>query len=309
MAMTKEQLVELIATAKGRFSEDMKARVDNVDAIVTDDTCANGVYNPFMLGGIGAGRKWVGPRVYARLKSYGVRFVCEKFEKTVEISSDELTDNPAVDGAKIGAKLAESAKLTELKNTLAVLKDNAFGFDADRLFGEHQYFEQNADGTVALDANGDPIVVGSYNNDMGGNGDVWFGCSKNSIIRVTQVGEDYGVVMKGGSAESSEYTFDTDNLAWGWKARKIFKPGLPFYSIRSRHPVTAESWQAMKDRAATFTNDAGELVDNRITHIVVKRGTAAAAAAKKLFTQAFLAAGESNIYATEGVTILEVDHL
>ena len=309
MAMTKEKLIDLIATAKGRFSEDMKARTGNVDAIVTDDTCANGVYNPFMLGGIGAGRKWVGPRVYARLKSYGVRFVCEKFEKTVEISSDELTDNPAVDGAKIGQKLAESAMLTELKETLGVLKNNAVGFDADPLFGEHAYYDQNTDGSIKLDADGNPVVTATFSNDMGGTGDSWYGACKNPIIRVTQVGEDYVVVMKGGSAESSEYTFDTDNLAWGWKARKIFKPGLPFYTIRSKQPLSAESWQAMKDRSATFVNDAGELVDNRITHIVVKRGTAAAANAKKLFTQQLLANGESNIYATEGVTILEVDHI
>lgn len=308
MAMTKEKLAELITTATGRFVDDMKARVTPVDAIVTDDTCSNGGYSPYFLGGIGAGRKWIGSRVYTKLRSFGVKFTAEKFEKTVEIPSDELTDNPAVDGAKIGARLAESAALTEVKQTLSVLKDNAVGFDLDPLFGEHEYVDQNADGTVKLE-NGQPVVLGSYNNDIDGNGPAWYLASKKSIVRVTQVGEDYNVVMKGGSAETSEYTFDTDNLAWGWKARKIFRGGMPYYTIRSKQPLTAESYQAAKDLGATFTNDAGELVDNRFTHIVVKRGTAAAAAAKKLFTQAFLANGESNIYATEGITVLEVDHI
>lgn len=309
MAMTKEKLAELITTATGRFVDDMKARVSPVDAIVTDDTCSNGGYSPYFLGGIGAGRKWIGSRVYTKLRSFGVKFTAEKFEKTVEIPSDELTDNPAVDGAKIGARLAESAALTEVKQTLAVLKDNAVGFDLDPLFGTHEYVDQNADGSVKLGDDGQPVVLGSYTNDIEGSGPAWFLASKKSIVRVTQVGEDYNVVMKGGSAETSEYTFDTDNLAWGWKARKIFRGGMPYYTIRSKQPLTAESYQAAKDQMATFTNDAGELVDNTPTHIVVKRGTAAAAAARKLFTQAFLANGESNIYATEGITVLEVDHI
>lgn len=309
MAMTKEKLVELMTTASARFVDSMKARTSVIDAIVTDDTCTNGGYSPFLLGGIGAGRKWIGGRVYTKLRTMGVRFKCEKFEKTVEVPSDELTDNPAVDGAKIGARLAESAMLTEAKETLRVLKDNVDGFDLDPLFGLHEYVEQNADGSVKRDADGNPVVVGSYNNDISGDGPAWYGCSKNSIIRVTQVDEDYKVSVKGGGAETSEHTFDTDAIVWGWKARKIFRPGLPYYSVRSREPLNADSWEKMKNLAATFTNDAGEFVDNRITHIVVKRGSAAHAAAKKLFTQQFLANGESNIYANENITILDVDYL
>jgi phage major head subunit gpT-like protein len=308
MAMTKEKLAELITTATGRFIDDMKARTSIVSAIVTDDTCTNGGYSPYFLGGIGSGRRWIGNRVYTKLKSYGVKFTCEKFEKTVEIPSDELTDNPAVDGAKIGARLAESAVLTEEKETLAVLKNNVAGFDLDPLFGTHEYVDQNADGSVMLAA-GQPVVLGAYVNDIEGAGEAWFLASKKSIVRVTQAGEDYNVVMKGGSAESSEYTFDTDNLAWGWKARKIFRGGMPYYTIRSKASLTGESFQAAQDLGATFTNDAGELVDNRFTHIIVKRGTAPAAAARKLFTQAFLANGESNIYATVGIIVLEVDHI
>ncbi|GJI97031.1 hypothetical protein RugamoR57_37490 [Duganella caerulea] len=309
MAMTKEKLLDLMTTASSRFIDDMKARTSPVDAIVTDDTCSNGGYSPYFLGGIGAGRRWVGNRVYIRLKSYGVKFTCEKFEKTVEIPSDELTDNPAVDGGKIGARLAESAALTQEIETLAVFKNNAVGFDLDPLFGTHEYVDQNPDGSIKVDGSGDPVILGSYTNDIAGPGAPWYLASKKSIIRVTQTGEDYNVTMKGGSADSSEYTFDTDNLAWGWKARKIFRGGMAYYSLRSKAVLTAESYQAAKDTMATFTNDAGELVDNRATHIVVKRGTAAAIAARKLFTQQFLANGESNIYATEGITILEVDRI
>lgn len=309
MAMTKDKLNELITTSSAKFIDIMKARTSPVSAIVTDDTCSNGGYSPYFLGGIGAGRRWVGNRVYTRLKSYGVKFTCEKFEKTVEISSDEFTDNPAVDGARIGAKLAESATLTEEIETLGVFKNNVVGFDLDPLFGVHEYVDQNADGSVKLDEDGEPVVIGSYTNDIAGAGAAWYLASKNSILRITQTGEDYVVTMKGGTPETSEYTFDTDNLAWGWKARKIFRGGMPFYSLRSKAVLTAESYQTAKDLMATFTNDAGELVDNRPTHIVVKRGTPAAIAARKLFTQQFLANGESNIYATEGITILEVDRI
>lgn len=309
MALTKDQLVELMTTSSARFVDDMKARTSAVTAIVTDDSCGNGGFSPFLLGGIGPGRKWVGNRVYTRLKSYGVKFVCEKFEKTVEIPSDELTDNPAVDGAKIGSRLAEAAALTEEIETLGVFKNNVVGFDLDPLFGTHEYVDQNADGTVKLDGDGDPVVLGSYTNDIGGAGATWYLASKKSILRVTQTGEDYSIVMKGGSETTSDHTFDTDNLVWGWKARKIFRGGLPYYSLRSKAVLTADSYQAAKDLMATFTNDAGELVDNRPTHIVVKRGTAPAIAARKLFTQQFLANGESNIYATEGITILEVDRI
>lgn len=313
--LTKEKLLEVMTTATAKFADAMAARTDKAyEAIVTDDTCGSAGYSPFMLGGIGAGRKWVGSRVYTRLRSMGVRWDCEKYEKTVEVEATELADNPAVSGAKIGAKLAESAALTDAKEVLGVLKNNGLCFDATSLFGDHEYVDQNNDGTVKVhpvghESAGEPVVLGTYNNDMGGSGAAWYLCNKNSVVRVTRTGEDFTVGMKGGTPESSEHTFDNDTIVWGWRARKIYRAGLPYNTIRSKQDLTATNYQAAKDRGATFINDAGELVDNRFTHIVVKRGTAPAIAAKKLFTQQFLANGESNIYATEGITVLEVDHI
>lgn len=309
--LTKEQLQELMTTATARFVDDLAARTSPVDAIVTDDSCGNGGYSPFFLGDLGAGRKWIGNRVYTRLKSYGVKFTCEKFEKTVEVPSDELTDNPAISGQKVGSRLASSAIKTETNETLAVFKDNAVGFDLDPLFGDHEYVDQNEDDSVKVypaghAQEGQPVVLFTYNNDIAGTGAAWYLASKPSIIRVTQEGANYSIVMKGGSPESSEHTFDTDNLVWGWKARKIFRGGMPYYSLRSKQALTADSFQEALDRMATFMNDAGDLVDNKPTHLVVKRGTAPAAAARKLFGQQILANGESNIY-FNAITVLEVD--
>lgn len=305
--LTKERLLEVMTTVSARFADVLKARTQApIEAIVTEDTCGSNGYSPFLLGSLGAGRKWVGSRVYARLKSYAVRFQPEKFEKTVEVEADELADNPAFNGAKVADRLMESWSLTDAKELQGILKNNKAGFDGEPLFGEHEYVDQNADGTIKLDAQGAPVVLGTYVNDIAGDQAAWYLASKNSLVRVTR--EEPSIVMKGGSADSSEHTFDEDTLVWGWKARKIYAPGLAFYTVRSRKALTEATYQEAEDLMATFINDSGELVDNKATHIVVKRGTPAATAAKRIFGRQLVDGGENNIYFGR-VQIIEVDYI
>lgn len=302
MALTKEKLAEVMTTASAKFADAMNARTSKAfEAIVTDDSSSSAGYSPFLLGGIGAGRKWVGNRVYTKLRTYGVRFDFDKFEKTVEVESDELADNPAISGAKIGARLFESFELTDEKEALGVLKNNVAGFDLDPLFGVHEYVAE--DGVT---------VTGSYNNDIeadvGSESATWYLGSKYSVVRVKRVGEEPRVILKGGSPDTSEYTFDTDNLAWGWRTRMLYRPGMPYYTVRSNKALTEETLQEALDLMATFINDANEGVSNAPTHIIVKRGTAAAVAAKKILNRALINGGEDNIY--QGMLqILEVDHI
>lgn len=312
MALTKEKLLELQTAATARFNEAMKARQPaDYTAFVTEDTCGEAGYSPFLLGGIGKGRKWIGNRVYSRLKSYGVRFSLEKFEKTVAIEADEFADNPAVDGAKIADKLVEAYSLTDAYEVYGVLRENKTGFDMDPLFGTHEYVALGADGKPTL-TNGQPTVLGSYTNDVvpaQGQPAVapYYLLSKNSVLKVTRTGEAPSIVMKGGTADSSEHTFDYDELVWGWRTRVIYRPGLAFYSIRCTKPLTETVYQELKDRMRTFSNDAGIPVNNAPTVLVVRAGSQAAAAARKIFGQQFLANGESNIYATEKIQVIEAD--
>lgn len=314
MAMTKEKLLEVMTTTTARLNDALRARTSkDHEALVTDDTCSDRGYSPSMLGGVGRGRKWVGNRVYTRLRSMGVRFDVEKYEKTIEVELDDLNDDPTITGAKIAAKLMESIELTDEYETYSVLRENKLGFDMDPLFGTHEYVEiDRVTGKAKLDANGNPIVLGSYSNDVAPADpadavDPYFFGSKNSIVRVTRIGEDFKPSVKGGTPEQSEHTFDNDTVVFGWRARKLYMPGLPFYTIRCTKPFSAEVYQELKDLSRTFINDAGEVVSNKFTHLYVKAGSQAAAAARKLFGQQFLANGESNIYYTEKITVVEVD--
>lgn len=308
--LTKEKLLEVMTTATAKFNDALKARQDaNYEKFVDDDTCGSAGYSPYMLGGVGAGRKWIGSRVYTRLRSYGVRFNPEKWEKTIEADATELADNPAyASGNKLAEKLAESWFLTDAKAVQAVLKDNAIGFGGEALFGTHEYVDQNADGTVKLDGDGNPIVTASFSNDMGGSGQSWYLLNEKAVTRVTREGEEPKVVLKGGTPETSEHTFDNDTIVVGWRTRKIYAPGMAYNALRSKQAVTPENLQAAEDRFTTFVNDAGEYVSAAPKFIAVKKGTAAANAFKAILDRQLINGGESNQY-YKRFELLELDYL
>ncbi|MDP1964427.1 MAG: Mu-like prophage major head subunit gpT family protein, partial [Reyranella sp.] len=75
---------------------------------------------------------------------------------------------------------------------------------------------------------------------------------------------------------------------------------------RSTAALDATSYAAAKAAAAALTNDEGEPLGVKFTHIVV--GSSNVAAARTLFGKANLAGGESNIYFND-VAIIEAERL
>lgn len=282
MSLTKAKLLEVMTTASAKFVDSMQARTDNsYEAIVTRDSFGSAGYTPFLLGGFGSGRLWSGARLFKRLKSYGVKFMGMKFEDTYEIEADELADNPALSGAKIGKGLSSSAARHEQIEITKVLSENKAGFDGEPLFGVHEYLAD--DGTT---------VIGTYTNDIAGSAAPFYLANKQSLLIADRDGENYRMQTMGGG--DSEHTFVTDNIAFGWRARKIFAPCLAFNTIRSANPVTEENVLTAYQTQIGFRSDSGQPLDNAPTHIVVKRGTAQEAAAERLLTLRTLAAGGDN---------------
>jgi phage major head subunit gpT-like protein len=278
--LTKEAVIELQTTGSATFVERLKSIADrSFEAITTRDNFGSTGYTPFLLGGMSAGREWVGSRVLNAIRTYGVKFTGKKYENTVEVEVEEVADNPAASAARIARAMADTAGLHEAKQAWAVLSGNAVGFDSEPLFGEHTYTE--ADGTT---------VIATYNNSIDGTGDTWYLCNARTLIVATRTGEDYNFQVIGG--DNSEYQFLNDKVAMGWRARKIFAPGLWIDAVRSSKALTADNLQEAITLAHSFRNEKGEKLDNRPTHLVVPRSLEAAA--DKLIKAAFINGGDSN---------------
>jgi phage major head subunit gpT-like protein len=78
----------------------------------------------------------------------------------------------------------------------------------------------------------------------------------------------------------------------GWRARKIFAPGLWIDTVKSAKALTADNLQEAIALAHSFRNEQGEKVDNAPPHLVVPRSLEAAA--DKLIKAAFINGGDSN---------------
>ena len=264
MPLSREEIEKMDATYTSKFETVLSTQTNSsVMKIVLPDTFGAGGYVPYLMGAISAGREWVGSRLFKSLKTYGVRFTGKKYENTVEVQVDDINDDPALGASKIADAVAKTIPLHTEKQVIAVLASNAQGFDGAALFGDHTYSTEV----------GAPV----YNNDItaaaGSEGPTWYVCNEKSVVVATRTGEDYTPQMLAGTDKE----FTDDAVVFGWRARKIFAPGLWFDSVRSNKALTAENLEEALTRAAGFKNDIGEPVNNDMKFLVVPSSLESAA--------------------------------
>lgn len=280
MALTRETLDELAATYSSKFEDTMTARIDGAHkAIRVEDDFGSTGYAPFITGGVGVGREWIGARVFKKVQSYGVRFIGKLYENTVKVPVVDLEDDPALSAAKIATAQTRSAARHDEIHTFGVLKNNQVGFDNVPLFGEHSYLAD--DGTT---------VIATYNNDIAGTSSAWYLCNDRSIVVATRRGEDY----TGQALVGTDLQFNEDAVAMGWRARKIFAPGFWADSVRSKKALTPENLDEAIQLAHSFKSDDGQPIDNAPKFLVVPRSLESAA--RKLIKAELVNGGETNIY-------------
>lgn len=283
MALNHDAVNALRTTGTAKFVDAMKSRTTgDYEKFCQRDSFGSTGYSPFLLLGFGTGSKWLTTRAMKALRSLGIRFDGELHEDSYKVKNTELSDDPALKGAQIGSKMAQSAAVYEEIQAFGILKNNVTGFDGSAMFGDHIIVADDGTTTVA-----------EYNNDMGGSGPAWFVTDAEAALIAKRTDEDYSFAVIGGS-QDTELGFNEDATAFGWRMRGLFKPGFFTHAIRSKQPLTGDNLDAVLQRSASFRSDTGLPMSNKPTHLIVPR--ALEPAAIKLLNMLLVNGGESNPY-------------
>lgn len=307
MAFNPALNAELDARTTLVFAEKMLGEYpDILGEVIIEDELTNGTWTPVMLAPAGKARVFDGSKIINPITGGGVIVEGTRYEHTVGISKDAVSENSVYQrGTAAGTILAKSAQTHWSRTPVDVILSNPVNaLTGHRLFGNQAIYELQEDGKTKL-VNGQPVVLktacnvilkdGDDTTDLDNYtpGDESWGLFAPGVA-VRAAGEKYGTTYLG---SDSEHCFKTGQLVTGYEAKMYIGGGLWYSGVYSDKEFTAESLQEAMDRMASFTDAIGAPLEADPVIIFVKKGSRAAAAAKKLMKTETLNGGETNVYA------------
>lgn len=274
---------------------------------IVEDELTNGTWTPVMLMPAGKARVFDGTKVINPITGGGVIVEGTRYEHTVGISKDAVNENSVYRrGAVAGTLLAKAAQNHWSRTPVDVLLANPIlPQTGHRLCGNQAIYELLENGKTKL-VNGQPVVLQTACNVILKDGDdatdldnyvpgpeSWALLAlEGPIVRAS--GEKYKTTYLG---SDSEHCFKTGQLLAGSEAKMYVGGGLWYTIVYSDKPFNAESLQEAMDRMASFTDAIGVPLNAEPAGIFVKKGSTAAADARRLMKTDKLSGGETNVYA------------
>ncbi|CAL4866725.1 hypothetical protein MMA231_00969 [Asticcacaulis sp. MM231] len=237
-------------------------------------------------------RKWIGEKRVKSLEEKAYQLVNDDYEMTIGIHKNKIRDDnlglygPMFQGwGQEAGALKDRLIFDALKNGhLNTCYDGQFFFDTDHVINGVTFANTDADTTVQ------PWFLMDLSKPM------------KPILYQTRQEADFNMVTD----PTDSHVFKTGEYLAGAEARG--GAGYTYWQLayRSRKTLNAANYEIAKQAMASWTDDNGENLGIKPTHIVV--GTSNAAAAKNLFKKQNLAGGESNTYDGE-LQIIEAPRL
>lgn len=295
---------ELDSRATLTFEEAMLGEhKDVLGSVIVEDELTNGTWSPVLLSTAGKSRVFDGTKVINPITGGGVIVEGKRYEYTVGISKDAVNENTVYQRGKVaGTLLANEAKAHWNRTPVDVVLANPVNpMTGHRLFGNQAIYKVNENGTAVLE-NGQPVVLKTACNVIAGEDtdmdnyvpgkESWAIFARGIVVRAS--GEKYNTTYLG---SESEHAFKTGQLVAGWEAKMYIGGGLWYAGVFSDAVFDAESFQAAKDLMASFEDAIGAPFDSEAVIIFVRKGSKAAAAAKRLMKTVVLNGGETNVFA------------
>lgn len=237
-------------------------------------------------------REWIGEKRIKSLEEQAYQLTNKSFETTIGIHKHKIQDdNLGLYGSMFEGWGQEAAALPD-RLAFEALRDGHLRpcFDGQNFFDDEHPM---ADGVAS-------------NNDTTATVQPWFllDCSKSLKPLIIQERQKPTWDMVTDMKDSR--VFETGEYLAGGEARGA--AGYTFWQLayRSTKTLNAANYEAAKAAMAALTNDEGEPLGVKPTHIVV--GVSNVAAAKTLFMAQNLAGGASNIY-YQDLTVVEAERL
>ncbi|WP_353429496.1 Mu-like prophage major head subunit gpT family protein [Paracoccus denitrificans] len=246
------------------------------------------------LGEIGPMREWIGERFIERLEKDGFVITNRKFEKTIAVSVDDISDD------QIGLF---TPIVNDMGQVAAELPDDLVWEQLEKGFTTEHY-----DGQMFFDT--DHPVVGadgseaSVSNFQGGAGAAWYLVDDTRSIKpmIFQDREKPKITPK--TNLNDDNVFFQDEFVWGAKRRCAAGFGAWQLIYASRQPLTAQNYAAARAAMTTMHGHRGRKLNLKPKLLIVP-GTLEEAGLELLNAERN-AAGATNVW--KGTATLHVEN-
>ncbi|MBB96931.1 MAG: hypothetical protein CML68_20330 [Rhodobacteraceae bacterium] len=219
------------------------------------------------LSELGPMREWVGERFIERLETDGFLIRNRKFEKTVAVQVDDISDDQVGIYAPLVSDMGQTA--AELPDDL-IWEQLEKGFDTEHYDG--QYFF-DTDHPVE-DVNGNEISVSNF---QGGAGAPWYLIDDSRAIKplIFQDREAAKIVPK--TSLTDDNVFMQDEFIWGAKRRAAAGFGAWQLVYASRQDLTPANYAAARAAMISARGHRGRKLNLRPKLLVVSAANEGAA--------------------------------
>lgn len=199
------------------------------------------------LGQFPALREWIGPRQIKNLEAHGFTIKNRKFESTIEISRDDISDDRLGIFKPALSEMGQAAKRHPDELIFDLL---ATGFSANCYDGQ-KFFDTDH---PVKDAEGNETTVA---NTDGGSGPAWFLLDTSRGVRpmIWQERESYEFQQL--TRNEDEHVFINDKYLYGLRARVNAGFGLWQLAWGSKQTLNAANYASARAQMMGFTADGG----------------------------------------------------
>lgn len=278
------------------FSSDFKSGIAKVapkyQPMTTTVTATTLIQTYGFLGDFPVFREWLGEKRIRSLDEKAYSLTTRDFESTIGIHKNKIRDdNLGIYGPMVTGWGEEAGSLADRLAFEALAQGHARAcYDGQNYFDDEH-----------------PVGAGVVSNVSGaGAVQPWYllDCSKplKPLLHQERQKPEFAMVTD----PQDSHVFRTGEYLMGGEARSAV--GYTYWQLghRSTAALNEASYTAARDAMAAITNDEGEPLAIRPTHVVVGRSNVSAA--RNLFMKANLAGGESNVWFKD-VEIVEAERL
>ncbi|MGH7027835.1 Mu-like prophage major head subunit gpT family protein [Brevundimonas sp.] len=243
------------------------------------------------LGQIPKMREWLGERIIKSLEAHGFTITNRKFELTIGVERDDITDDQYGIFGPLFDEMGRSAREQPDELIFSLLKA---GFD-QKCFDGKFFFDTEH-----------PVVEGeetvSVSNMQAGAGEAWYLLDTSRAIRPVIFQEREKPRLAKVDDDNESYVFTTDKFLYGVRARHNVGFGLWQLAFASKAELTPENYAAARLAMQTMKGDEGRLLGIRPNTLVVPPSLEGAA--RRIVSNSLNAEGGTNEWAGTATPII-----
>lgn len=251
-------------------------------AMTVNSTTRNQTYPK--LSELGPMREWVGERFVERLQVDGFTITNRKFEKTIAVPVDDISDDqfgiytPIVsDMGQVAAELPDDLVWGKLEE----------GFDTTHYDGQ-MFFDMDH---PVEDKNGNEQSVSNF---QGGTDAAWYLVDDSRVIKPMIFQDREAAKITPKTSLTDDNVFNNDEFVWGAKRRCAAGFGAWQLIYASRLPLTEENYAAAVAAMKSMTGHRGRKLNLKPKKLIVSAVNEGAG--RKIVISENNAAGETNVW-------------